>query len=352
MFLESAALAKEYYDALLRQEPFARFFWGGTVFPLGPVSRILGELALLRGDHERAREHFDTAVAGVPRDAGGAVPGARRAGALPRRRHDDDAGGEPTAQKAETSTSVTLTREGDVWLVSASMTAPFRVKHAKGMEYLDDLLRSPGREVDVLVLAGADEAPEDAGAVLDDRAEQAGGARGPGRSARRSGAAGRSRTREPRARGARGGGGAARVRGGAGRTRSKGGVERAGVRARVNVQRRLKDAIRRIAEHEAALGRYLDATVRTGTYCVYRPVSESYSTCDSRQLPGCSVGREPRWNDAPSGGTPIPRTPKGVCAAETPSPSRSQIAFASGALGGERRHRTPRPRSRARKRAS
>ena len=43
-------------------------------------------------------------------------------------------------------------------------------------------------------------------------------------------------------------------------------------RARVNVQRRLKDAVRRIAEHDGALGRYLDATVRTGTYCVYRPV--------------------------------------------------------------------------------
>jgi hypothetical protein len=40
----------------------------------------------------------------------------------------------------------------------------------------------------------------------------------------------------------------------------------------VNVQRRLKDAIRRIAEHDAALGRDLDATVRTETYCVYRPV--------------------------------------------------------------------------------
>jgi len=35
---------------------------------------------------------------------------------------------------------------------------------------------------------------------------------------------------------------------------------------------RLRDAIRRIAEHDAALGGYLDATVRTGTYCVYRPV--------------------------------------------------------------------------------
>jgi hypothetical protein len=43
-------------------------------------------------------------------------------------------------------------------------------------------------------------------------------------------------------------------------------------RARVNVQRRLKDAIRRIGEQDPGLGRYLEATVRTGTYCVYQPV--------------------------------------------------------------------------------
>jgi hypothetical protein len=40
----------------------------------------------------------------------------------------------------------------------------------------------------------------------------------------------------------------------------------------LNVQRRLKDAIRHIAEHDAALGRHLDPMVRTGTYCVYGPV--------------------------------------------------------------------------------
>lgn len=42
-------------------------------------------------------------------------------------------------------------------------------------------------------------------------------------------------------------------------------------RARVNVQRRLKDAIRRIAAHDGALGKHLDRSVRTGIYCRYDP---------------------------------------------------------------------------------
>jgi len=43
-------------------------------------------------------------------------------------------------------------------------------------------------------------------------------------------------------------------------------------RARINVQRRLKDAIASITECDLALGRYLAATVKTGTYCCYTPV--------------------------------------------------------------------------------
>jgi hypothetical protein len=46
---------------------------------------------------------------------------------------------------------------------------------------------------------------------------------------------------------------------------------RAVERARVNVQRRIADALRRIGEVAPALGRHLGATVRTGTTCVYRP---------------------------------------------------------------------------------
>ncbi|HET7545512.1 MAG TPA: AAA family ATPase [Polyangiaceae bacterium] len=42
-------------------------------------------------------------------------------------------------------------------------------------------------------------------------------------------------------------------------------------RARVNVQRRLRDAVRRVGELDADLGRYLERAVRTGTYCSFRP---------------------------------------------------------------------------------
>jgi non-specific serine/threonine protein kinase len=43
-------------------------------------------------------------------------------------------------------------------------------------------------------------------------------------------------------------------------------------RMRINVQRRLKDTLDRIAAADPALGRYLAATIKTGTYCVYDPL--------------------------------------------------------------------------------
>jgi non-specific serine/threonine protein kinase len=43
-------------------------------------------------------------------------------------------------------------------------------------------------------------------------------------------------------------------------------------RARINVQRRLKDALDRIASEDPGLGRYLAASIQTGTYCSYTPV--------------------------------------------------------------------------------
>jgi hypothetical protein len=42
-------------------------------------------------------------------------------------------------------------------------------------------------------------------------------------------------------------------------------------RARSAVQRRIKDAIDRIAEQDPALGAWLRRAVRTGNYCSYRP---------------------------------------------------------------------------------
>lgn len=45
----------------------------------------------------------------------------------------------------------------------------------------------------------------------------------------------------------------------------------AGERARINVTRAIKAAVRRIAEHEPELGHLLRATVRTGMSCMYEP---------------------------------------------------------------------------------
>ena len=39
----------------------------------------------------------------------------------------------------------------------------------------------------------------------------------------------------------------------------------------MNVTRAIRTALKRIAEHDAVLGRRLGAAIRTGTFCVYEP---------------------------------------------------------------------------------
>ncbi|HTQ02567.1 MAG TPA: AAA family ATPase [Polyangiaceae bacterium] len=269
IFLESRELAEAYYEPLAKSAPFARFFWGGGAFPFGPVSRILGELALLRGDRARAREHFDTAIAECREME--AVPFLKLAEEARARLGDSTAPRQPS--KRETNVGVAIAREGDVWAVTPSTGAPFRVKHAKGMDYLDHLLKNPGKEIYVLVLGGAGEGPEDAGAVLDERAKLA---------YKRRVEELQDRIDEAEELGDRGRAARAReeleaVAEELAAAVGLGGRDRKAAsnvdRARVNVQRRLKDAVRRISEHDAALGGYLEATVRTGTYCVYRPLT-------------------------------------------------------------------------------
>ena len=43
-------------------------------------------------------------------------------------------------------------------------------------------------------------------------------------------------------------------------------------RARINVQRRLKDTVESVSALDAELGRYLQATVKTGTFCSFIPL--------------------------------------------------------------------------------
>jgi hypothetical protein len=42
-------------------------------------------------------------------------------------------------------------------------------------------------------------------------------------------------------------------------------------RARVSVTRAIRSALARIDEHSSALGDHLERTIRTGTFCSYRP---------------------------------------------------------------------------------
>ena len=49
-------------------------------------------------------------------------------------------------------------------------------------------------------------------------------------------------------------------------------VGSASERARITVQRRVREAIKKVAEHEPELGRHLDWAIRTGTFCAYEPL--------------------------------------------------------------------------------
>ncbi|HEX6538122.1 MAG TPA: AAA family ATPase [Candidatus Dormibacteraeota bacterium] len=176
--------------------------------------------------------------------------------------------------------SATISLEGEYWTIAYRGRA-IRLRDSKGMRILSCLLTSPGRpqpSVDLERIDEADEAPaahalaaSDAGEHLDDEARRAY----------------RARMLELRSAidDARAAGGAARVGslqeeldfltaelsravGLGGRARKAGSVAE---RARVNVTRAVKTALQRIASADLELAAHLDATVRTGSVCVYSP---------------------------------------------------------------------------------
>jgi hypothetical protein len=182
-------------------------------------------------------------------------------------------GGAPTPAPFQPGARIEAVREGDTWTLSGGGEV-CRVRDSRGMQMLARLLERPGEELHVLDLAGADrEAVDggDAGEVLDREARAAYQARvrelddalAEAESWNDTGRAERAR-RELEALRAE----LARAVGLGGRERREG---RAVERARVNVQRRITDALRRIQELRPNLGRYLSMTVRTGTYCAYEP---------------------------------------------------------------------------------
>ncbi|MBX7098752.1 MAG: hypothetical protein K1X89_13680, partial [Myxococcaceae bacterium] len=167
---------------------------------------------------------------------------------------------------------LTLVREGELWAVSAGGKT-VRLKHSRGLVMLEQLVREAGKDVHCTELDRAGDGPidqGDAGEVFDARAKAQYRARLRALAEDLEDAEHRSDARR-----------AEQVReeldalteqlaagvGLGGRARRVGG---AAERARVNVQRRLKDAIERIAEGLPELGAHLRWAVRTGTFCSYR----------------------------------------------------------------------------------
>jgi hypothetical protein len=292
----------------------------------GPVARYLALTASLRGDPETALRRLAQAreacerMGYVPmlailvvdearllarRDAPGDVARARvllrgaaeRAEALGLPQLDERLAraaamlppedGAPAAEPAAGPATAELVREGDVWRVAYEGRV-LRVRDAKGMRHLALLLANPGVELHAVDVATAGEggAPAvhaeaeglsvragtgDAGPALDAQAkaeyrtrledlraeiEEAEAFNDPERAARAreemdfiaqelSAAVGLGGRDRPTA--------------------------SAAERARVNVTRALRREIRRIADEDARLGRELETTVRTGTFCAYEP---------------------------------------------------------------------------------
>jgi hypothetical protein len=164
-----------------------------------------------------------------------------------------------------------LRREGDLWSVACESELT-RLKDTKGIVYLLELLRHPGREFHALDLGGAEHLRTgDAGELLDADARSAYKARleelhGELDEAEEFHDIGRTaRLREEMDVLA---GELARASGLGGRVRKAGSDAE---RARLNVTRALRKVVRKIQAECPVLGRHLDRSVQTGLFCAYEP---------------------------------------------------------------------------------
>ena len=277
------------------------FFGPGSLLSMGPTALLLGRLEAALGRVEDAHAHYEQALVVArrirsppyvaqtelalaellaPRSAAEARPHAEAAGALAAELGMRAVGEgarallsrvRPSAAVAPPPppvTVVSLTREGELWWL-ASPAKRISLKNTKGLSYLEALVRDPHREIHALELEGSDDG--DAGPLLDEHAkrayrERAESLREQLEEATRCADLGRAeRAREELDALA---GELARAVGLGGRDRRAGSATE---RARVNVQRRLRDVIKRVREQDAKLGRHLEVSVRTGFFCVYTP---------------------------------------------------------------------------------
>lgn len=261
-------LADEHYEAAVVRLGAA----GGR--PLGIVA-ALEHAALLLGRGELARARALSTAAETEANEMGIAALAERARDITARAAQTSASPAPTgpvrAAGVPEVASLRVTREGEAWTVECEGRV-FRMKHGKGVAILARLIEDPGREHHVLDLASEGGAIDrgDAGEAIDARARDAYRARvrelraelDEAESLSDLGRAERARDELDRIAEE-----LARAVGLGGRSRV---AASATERARVNVQRRIRDALARIHEHDPALGRHLEWAVRTGTFCSYR----------------------------------------------------------------------------------
>jgi tetratricopeptide (TPR) repeat protein len=226
---------------------------------LARIHWTAAEILTTRGDLDGARRH-DAAA----REIAGRI-GLRR----------DSSVAAPVTERpaADSDRPIELQQHGDMWHVDFR-GAGTTLRDSKGLRMLDTLVSRPETDIHVLDLVGGSAIADEGapGPALDDKARREYGARlrvlaeeiedaeALGDIGRAEAARSEQDLLASQLSGAYGLGGRRRNTGSAAE------------RARVNVRRRLKDAIDRIGQQLPEAGKYLESTVKTGTYCRYTPL--------------------------------------------------------------------------------
>jgi tetratricopeptide (TPR) repeat protein len=232
------------------------------------------QLAAAPGAHSTGRASSPASREPSAQLASSAVP-ARAA-------HADDApplASSPTAKAATgpAPRAFSFLPEGEFWTVEHA-AGSFRLRDSLGLHYLARLFAEPNRPIHVLELLTGDAtatgpalASGDAGELLDPQAVQSYRARAREleeelREAEAFRDAGRSAKLQEELEflGAE----LSRAVGLGGRARRAGSASE---RARSSVQRRVRNVLERVRQCAPELGEFLERSIKTGTYCVYRP---------------------------------------------------------------------------------
>jgi tetratricopeptide (TPR) repeat protein len=278
-----------------------------TQVPLGPVALRLGRLAAMLGRWDEADDHFETALrqcdllgarsfrARVLEEHGRTLEAGARAGDRERavkvldeaRRLRADFGLEAALPEQPDARFV---RDGELWTIAYDGTTT-QLRDTKGLRHIATLLAAPGAEVHVLELVAVAEGsangaapagedlrrgrPSDLGPLIDPHAreeyrrrledlreelEEARGFADEERAARVEEEIDALVTELARATGL------------GGRDRPQGSPSE---RARVNVTKAIRTAIKLIERQSPALGEHLTASIQTGRFCSYAPPGEA-----------------------------------------------------------------------------